>query len=125
MSENTITTVDQMKDLPVGQWALTDDGKAFCLYDTHMGFPQRMWGNKPYDGTRGAVCGFTSLESVPLPLHLADIDAAKCLHRRTNECGQCLFCGVPGVVEGQPLHFSEGDGSLIRAVAEHNSRIQP
>jgi len=120
---NTITTIDQMADLPAGQWALTDDGKALCLYDTHMGFPQRMWGSKLDYGTKGAVYSFTSLEGAPLPLHLADVQADGCLHRRTNECGQCLFCGKPEIVPGQPLYLAD-DGDLFRAVAEHNSKIK-
>lgn len=119
---NTITTTEQMTELPAGQWALTDDGKALCLFDTHMGFPQRMWGSKPDYGTKGAVYSYTSLEGAPLPLHLADVQADDCLHRRTNECGQCLFCGTPGIVPGQPLIMADG-GELLRAVAEHNSKL--
>lgn len=118
---NTIATVEQMDALPAGQWALTDDGKAYCLFDTHMGFPQRMWGYKADGGTKGHVYGYTALDGAPLPLHLADVHADSCLHRRTNECGQCLFCGKPEIVPGQPLYFHDGD--LLREVAEHNSKV--
>jgi len=122
MSENTITTVEQMADLTAGQWALTDDGKAYCLFDTHMGFPQRMWGSKAEGGTKGYVRSYTSLETVPLPLHLAEIDSDyECAHAQANECGQCTICGVPGVSEARPLVLvNVGE---FQAIAAHNSRI--
>jgi hypothetical protein len=123
MSENTITNTEQMEELSAGQWALTDDGKAFCLYDTHMGFPQRMWGSKAEGGTKGAVRSYTSLETVPLPLHLAEIDSDfKCPHAQANECGQCAICGSPGVSEARPIelvNFGE-----FQTIAEHNSRVE-
>ena len=118
-----ITTTEQMNDLPAGQWVLTEGGQAFCVFDTHMGFPQRMWGYKASNGTRGLVYGFMALDQAPLPLGLADVTATDCQHRRTNECGQCLFCGKPGITAGQPLHFSDEDGALVRAVAEHNDAL--
>lgn len=122
MSENTITSPEQMQDLPAGQWALTEDGKAYCLFDTHMGFPQRMWGSKAEGGTKGAVRSYTSLETVPLPLHLADIEGDfRCTHAQANECGQCTICGAPGVSEARRVEFvSFGE---FHAAAEHNSRI--
>ena len=122
MSENTISTVDQMADLPVGQWVLTDDSKAYCLFDTHMGFPQRMWGSKAEGGTKGAIRSYTSLETAPLPLHLAEIDSEfQCTHAQANECGQCTICGIPGASEARPVELVNlGE---FHAIAAHNSRI--
>lgn len=122
MDSNTITTVEQMTDLQAGQWACTDDGDAYCLFDTHMGFPQRMWGSKAGGGTRGEVRGYVSLETVPLPLNLADVEASTCTHHRTNECGQCLYCGKPESSDAQPVYFEDPD--LFQAVARHNSKIK-
>ncbi len=119
---NTITTIEQMADLPVGQWACTDDGDAYCLFDTHMGFPQRMWGSKADGGTRGEVRSYVSLEVVPLPLNLADIDASICEHWRTNECGQCTYCGSPESGQARPVAFEDTD--LFHAVARLNSKIK-
>ena len=123
MSLYDIATIEQVKDLPPGQWVLTEKGEAFCIFDTHMGFPQRMWGYKAERGTKGDVRNFMALDQVPLPLGLADVVPTDCLHRRTNECGQCLFCGKPGITDGQPLYFSNFDGALIREVAEHNESL--
>lgn len=124
MTNKTIATVEQMKSLEAGQWVLLDDGKAACLFDTHMGFPQRMWGMKTNGGTRGSVRSFVALDGITLPLHLADIEASKCEHWTTNECGQCNFCGLPNAGEAYPVQFVDVATGLIRSVAKHNTRIK-
>lgn len=109
---NTITTSEQIDALPAGQWVIDADGHNACLFDTHMGFPQRMWGFKTNYGTSGKIHSYSHLENLTLPAHLADIDGDfKCPHTDSNECGQCIICGAPGVAEARPAYFVPFDES--------------
>lgn len=79
---------EQAVELPVGQWVIDPDNRGWCLVDTNVGWPQRMW----MDG-RG---GYVSVESLTYPVQLADVDEdPPCPHPRGfNECGHCKRCGV-------------------------------
>lgn len=117
--EHTITTPEQVAELPVGQWVIDARGTKLCLVDTHMGWPQRMW----------MTCGgrsFTAIEAVAYPLALADIgDKTPCPHSwGTNECGHCNRCGVV-VADARPMRFESADDELVvRVAAAHNARIE-
>ena len=70
-ADNEVTTQDAVNALPAGTWVIAADGTQACLFDTHIGFPQRMWGLKPKGGP---VVSFLAITGLTLPLHLADID---------------------------------------------------
>ena len=121
-----VTTSDEVAALPVGQLAITADGDVICLFDTHIGFPQRMWGRKPNGGTRGRFSSFSHLGSIELPIDLADLDwgdGPRCQHPATNECGQCLNCGEPNVGEHREMYLDPEGMAAFRWAAEANSRL--
>lgn len=122
--ENTITNAEEAKALPTGQWAVDADGKVICLMDTHMGFPQRMWGSKRDGGTKGRMVGYYSLDRAAYPIRLADVDTDACPHKTTNECGQCDICGLAEVGAFEPCYFEPEDEAVFRAAAAHNARIE-
>jgi hypothetical protein len=100
MSENEIATPAEAEVLPDGQWVLAADGKAWCLLDTHMGFPQRM---------AGQGRSLTNLDNLAYPLHLADFQG-ECEHRwGHHELGQCIRCGVR-VADPTPMYFVVPEG---------------
>jgi hypothetical protein len=114
MATNEVATADEAKALPSGQWVQDTNGKAWCLIDTHMGFPQRM-------GMHGN--SLVSLESLAYPLHLGDF-VGECEHRwGTHELGNCVRCGVV-VAEARPVFFDEGTQKMMHAVAESNARAE-
>lgn len=120
-----VNTAKEMASLEPGQWAVDADGDVVCLFETHMGAPQRMWGAKADGGTRGRATRFVSMDGASLPLHLADIvEGTVCGHREANECGQCLYCGAPEVGPRNELHFGEEGLRLIRMAADHNARVE-
>ena len=115
MSANTIGTVDEAALLPGGQWVLDSNGTKLCLIETHMGWHQRMW--MVADARR-----FLSLSSAAYPVHLADF-VGECGHTRGhNECGYCYRCGQL-VGESNWQEFAPEDLAVVRAIAEHNSRL--
>jgi hypothetical protein len=85
---NLIETPEQAAALPPGQWVMDLSGHRYCLVDTHVVSPQRMWMH-----SGGNAC--SSLTRVPYPLRLADIDEPEglCPHTRTQEMGHCRRCG--------------------------------
>ena len=118
-------TAEEVEALPTGQWVVAADGRVACLFDTHMGFPQRMWGLKKDGGTKGYVTSYTHINGLPLPLHLADATPkSPCPHTRANECGQCIVCGVLGVGESSPAYFDADGMADFQAAAAHNARIE-
>jgi hypothetical protein len=124
MTENDVTTPEQVDALPAGQWVIAADGTEACLFDTHMGFPQHMWGIR-HDAGR-PVGSFTAMANLPLPLHLADVienAGHLCQHRRANECGQCLRCGLPDVGERHELFLDAEGLRAFRIAAEHNAAL--
>jgi hypothetical protein len=100
MATNEVATAEDAKELPSGQWVEDANGKAFCLIDTHMGWPQRM-------AMRGST--LQALERLSYPLHLADF-VGECEHKwGTHELGQCRRCGVV-IAEPHPVTFDLGLG---------------
>jgi hypothetical protein len=96
---NILTTAQEAKEQPDGQWVLADDGTAWCLVDTHMGWPQRM------AMARGGR-SLTALDSGELvyPLHLADWDGEPCPHTWGLVAeGHCRRCGA--LIDWQPKTF--------------------
>lgn len=121
MTTNTIETVEEVSVLPFGQWVIAADNTVACLFDTHVGFPQRMWGVLT---SSGGIRSFVALEQLKFPLALADAimkPGQTCKHRSANECGQCLRCGTPEVSTRHELHFSLEGMKLFRDVAATNS----
>jgi hypothetical protein len=121
-NENEVTTKEQVDALPAGTWVIAADGTQACLFDTHIGFPQRMWGLKPKGGPVGS---FVAITGLTLPLHLADIDEPEgytCPHPRPNECGQCQRCGKPGVGKRREWFFDEQGMETFRMAAEANAK---
>ena len=93
------------------------------MFETHIGLPQRMWGGRANAGS--LIRSFISLDGLPLPLHLADLvehQGHVCQHRSTNECGQCLRCGMPEVGEHRELFFDAEGMRTFQIAAEANSR---
>ena len=117
-----VTTQDQVDVLPSGTWATDANGRQACLFDTHIGFPQRMWGIKPKGGP---IASFVAITGLTLPLYLCVIDEPEgytCPHRRPNECGQCQRCGKPGVGERHEWFLDEQGLETFRMAAEANAR---
>ena len=113
--EYEVATADDARLLPPGQWCLDATGTVYCLVDTHMGFPQRMAMSK---GGRG----FTALDNIAYPLHLADFDG-ECEHRwGANEMGHCRRCGQVSH-DARPTHFDAEQMRVFRLAAEHNKRV--
>lgn len=110
--ENTITTPAEAAALQDGQWVVDADGKAWCMLDTHMGFPQRMAGYKR---------SLTALDNISYPLQLADFDG-ECEHSwGHHELGQCIRCGVV-IAEPNPVTFDAQSMEAFRAAATMNTR---
>lgn len=110
-----VWTADDARLLPPGQWCLDATGTVYCLVDTHLGFPQRMAMSK---GGRG----FTALDNIEYPLHLADFDG-DCEHRwGANEMGHCRRCGQVSH-DAHPTHFDAEQMRVFRLAAEHNARV--
>lgn len=118
MEGNEITTQEQVNALPVGTWIIDAEGTVACLFETHMGFPQKMWGIR----LKGSpISSFSAVENAKLPLHLAEIDESEgftCPHFHSNECGQCLRCGKPGVGERREMFFDKLGSDTFRIAAE-------
>ena len=125
VADPIIRTMEAVRALPSGQWVQDADGKVACLMDTHVGFPQRMWGFKTDGGTKGRMVYHCALDRIALPLHLADVTGGECSHPFHNECGQCEACGLPGVAEGAPRYFDPEGEAAFRAAAAHNARVTP
>lgn len=89
MTDSPVTTPEQAAELPVSQWVWDANGDAYCLVDTNVGWPQRMWMS-----TGGTA--YTAIERIDYPLTLAYVDEDEpCPHAYgTNECGHCKRCGV-------------------------------
>lgn len=117
MSENRIETVEQADALPAGQWVIAADGTEACLFDTHMGWPQRMWGCRANSGSQ--IRSFVALGGIAYPLGLADLveTGHVCEHRAANECGQCLRCGQPEVGEHREVRLDTEGLAAFRAAA--------
>lgn len=102
MSEmkNTVETVKAAEALPDGQWVQDATGKAYCLVNTHMGFPQRMAMHKR---------SLTNLNNLTYPLHLCDF-VGECEHKWGSfELGHCVRCGQ--VVEApRPMILERFEG---------------
>lgn len=108
---NLITSPDEVETLPVGQWVVAANDHKYCLVDTHVGWPQRMWMSP------GGM-SHTGIEHLPYPLRLADLDEPEdaCPHEwGTQECGHCRRCGRV-VAEARPQPASEQDLERLRAV---------
>lgn len=112
----TIQTPADTANLTPGQWVFDTTNTGYCLVDTHLGWPQRMW--MSHHGY-----AFTALDGISYPLTLADItDPAPCTHPRgTNECGHCTRCGQV-VGDTTPMSFDPAGLPVVQAAAEHNAR---
>ncbi|TDW31000.1 hypothetical protein [Cryobacterium psychrophilum] len=113
MSEkNEVATTEDAKAQPDGQWVEDANGKAYCLIDTHMGFPQRMAMHKR---------NLTNVDNLAYPLHLCRF-VGGCEHKwGTHGLGHCIRCGVV-VDEPRPMTFDDEGMELFRFAAEHNAR---
>lgn len=110
--ENTIHTPEQAAELPDGTWTVDAEGKAWCMLDTHVGFPQRMAGYKR---------SLTNLDNLAYPLQLADFDG-ECEHKwGHHELGQCVRCGIR-IAEPRPVTFDAPTMDAFRAAAAMNAR---
>ena len=66
--------------------------------------------------------GFTALDNIAYPLHLADFDG-ECEHRwGANEMGHCRRCGQVSH-DARPTHFDAEQMRVFRLAAEHNKRV--
>jgi hypothetical protein len=125
MTAEWVTTKEDEGALPAGTWVIADDGTEACLFDTHLGFPQRMWGVKL--PRQGRVLSYQALGSLPFPLYVSEViepEGFVCPHRHWNECGQCQRCGKPEVGESHEMFFDEQGMRAFRIAAEHNSRLK-
>lgn len=114
MTENVVLTPEEAKALPDGQWVQDASGQAYCLIDTHMGWPQRMAMFKR---------SLKSLDSIEYPLHLADFQG-DCEHKwGSHDLGHCVRCGVV-VAEPRPMFFDAETHDVIRAAAAHNAHLE-
>ena len=121
-ADNEVTTREQVDALSAGTWVTDANGRQACLFDTHIGFPQRMWGIKPKGGP---IASFVAITGLTLPLYLCDIDEPDgytCPHSRPNECGQCQRCGKPEVGEHREMFFDQQGMDAFHVAAEANAR---
>lgn len=98
-------------DLPVGQWVVDNNDRKYCLVDTYVGWPQRMWMSPGGMSHKG-------IEHIAYPLRLADLDEPgdACAHEwGTQECGHCRRCGRV-VAEARPMPASDEELSHLRSV---------
>jgi hypothetical protein len=113
-NENEVATAGDAALLDPGQWCADATGEFYCLVDTHLGFPQRMAMSK---GGRG----FTALDNLTYPLHLADFQGV-CNHEwGANEMGHCRRCGQVAH-PAHPTTFNDEQMRVFRQAAEHNAR---
>lgn len=122
-ADNEVTTQEQVIALTAGTWVIDADGNEACLFDTHTGFPQRMWALK--EKGSGPMSFFVALSELTLPLHLCYIDETEgytCPHARWNECGQCLRCGKTDVGEKREWFFGGQSMDVFGMVAKANSK---
>lgn len=117
--KNTISTAEEAKELPFGQWVLDADDTKWCLVDTHMGFPQKMW-----MGTGPNLRRMKHISGIAYPVHLGDLPVDfVCPHRwGANECGHCYGCGRV-IGERREIVFDAPGMATFRAPAEHNALI--
>lgn len=81
-----VDTPEQAWRLPVGTWVYDRHGRTWCLVDTHVVWPQRMFMT---NGNRSCV----SVEWMSYPLAEAEL-YDNCEHLLgTQECGHCKCCG--------------------------------
>lgn len=105
-----VETPADVSDLPVGQWVVAANDCKYCLVDTCIGWPQRMWMSP--GGTAHA-----GIEHIPYPLRLAGLVEPEdaCTHRwGTQEMGHCKRCGRV-VAEARPAPASERELAELRA----------
>lgn len=113
--KHTVHNAAEAEALPSGTWTVDAEGKAWCLIDTHMGFPQRMAAHKR---------SLTNLDNLAYPLQQADFEG-DCEHKwGTHEMGQCIRC-CEVVAEPRPMFFDEEQKRIFRMAAEHNARLAP
>src|SRR5262245_26404569 len=106
-----IETPKQAAELPLCQWVVAANDRKYCLVDTYVGWPQRMWMSP------GGMA-HTAIANIPYPLRLADLveDEGVCPHSwGTQECGHCRRCGRV-VAEARPAPASEAELEQLRAV---------
>jgi hypothetical protein len=90
--------------LPLGTWVYDRRGVKWCLVDTHVGWPQRMFMST---GSRSCV----SVEWMSYPLAEAVL-YGDCTHSwGTQECGHCRSCGQ---LVGEPKNLDWGVVVLTR-----------
>lgn len=106
-----VNTPEEAAELPVGQWVVAANDRKYCLVDTCVGWPQRMWMSP------GGTC-HTGIEHIPYPLRLAYLDEPEdvCTHEwGTQEMGHCKRCGRV-VVEARPMPAAPAELEQLRAV---------
>jgi hypothetical protein len=88
-TDNTITTIEQLEALPLGQWIIDADGEGWALFDTNMGGRQRMWRDQ-----KGKL--FVAHSEIKLPAGIADPEFdTPCEHTKLNfEGWQCNRCAA-------------------------------
>jgi hypothetical protein len=88
-TDNTITTIEQLEALPLGQWIIDADGAGWALFDTNMGGRQRMWRDQ-----KGKF--FVAHSEVKLPALLVVPEfETPCEHAKLNfEGWQCNRCAA-------------------------------
>lgn len=109
--QSLINSPDEVGGLSVGQWVIAANGRRYCLVDTYVGWPQRMWMSP------GGVSN-TGIPHVVYPLRLADLDEpdAACPHAwGTQEMGHCKRCGRV-VAAARPAPASQQELDRLRAV---------
>lgn len=90
-----VETPEQAWELPVGTWVYDRRGRTWCLVDTHVIWPQRMF-------MRHGATSCVSVEWMEYPLAEAEL-FGDCSHQwGTQECGHCKSCGQ---VVGEPKHL--------------------
>lgn len=107
----TINTPAEVAALPLGQWVVAANDRKYCLVDTYVGWPQRMWMSP------GGM-GHTGIEHIPYPLRLADLIEGEdaCTHEwGTQEMGHCKRCGRV-VAEATPMPADPEELEHLRAV---------
>lgn len=102
---------ERVADLPVGQWVVDASDRKYCLVDTYVGWPQRMW-------MHPGGMAHTAIDNIAYPLRLADLIESEdaCPHSwGTQEMGHCKRCGRV-VADVRPAPASKQELAQLRGV---------
>lgn len=105
-----IASLSEVDALAPGQWVWAADDTVWCLVNTCVGWPQRMWMAHERRGL------YVALDGIPYPLLLTEPEGPPCEHSwGAQECGHCKRCGAV-VVDASPESASPEALAELRAV---------